>query len=354
MRSYKPRAIPCTNGQSDVDSFMQLNRLPHLPIELTSITPKEIKRVFPTPTLITIDGRHPEPLFLSILLHGNETTGFYVLQDLARRFAGMPPPRSLMIFVGNVEATAAGLRRLDYQEDFNRIWAGGHGTPFDLARAVIDAAREAHPLASIDIHNNTGTNPFYGCINTLQSTNLQLAALFSRIAVYYRNPPTTQSMAFSQFCPAVTVECGRVGNAAGTERAIEFVNAVLHLDRLPDRMPHPSDLLLFETVGRVIVDENCSFSFEDDGADLILRSDLEQKNFCGMAIGEEWGRSRYAQLPLTVLDEGGIDLTASFFIRHDDSIRLRTPVTPAMITRDRTIIRQDCLGYLMAPLTLAT
>jgi len=331
---------------------MTLQRLSQFPNRLADLDIRHIKSAFPKPTLLSIEGRRPEPLFVSTLLHGNEPTSFVVLQDLARRFANTAPPRTLMIFVGNVDATAAGARHLDSQPDFNRIWAGGVGPEFDLAREVITAARDARPFASIDIHNNTGTNPFYGCINTMRPENLGLAALFARVAVYYRNPPTTQSMAFAQFCPAITIECGRVGNPIGTERAISFVNDVLHLDHLPTRVPPEQDLALYETIGRVVIESKVRFSFTDATADLLLRADLDEKNFSDLSPGEAWGTSTLTRNPLRVLDEFDREHVEEFFDYSSGTIRLRRPVTPSMLTLREDIIRQDCLGYLMTRLPL--
>ncbi len=52
-------------------------------------------------------------------------------------------------------------------------------------------------------------------------------------------------------------------------------------------------------------------------------------------------------MPLTVVDEQDRNLTDHFLERRGDSILLKRDVTPAMLTRDHAVIRQDCLGYLM-------
>ena len=52
-------------------------------------------------------------------------------------------------------------------------------------------------FASIDIHNNTGLNPHYGCVNRLDPPFLHLATLFSRIVVYFKRPLGVQSAAFA-------------------------------------------------------------------------------------------------------------------------------------------------------------
>ncbi len=260
---------------------MHLDHHDAWPPDLADISLAEIQRVLPNPTLITIAGERGPPLFLSTLLHGNETTSFEVLQTLARRYARVRPPRSMLIFVGNVEAAASAARLLPGQPDFNRIWAGGVGPFVALAEQVKQAARAGAPFASIDIHNNTGLNPHYGCINVLRPADLQLAAWFAPLAVYYRNPPTTQSMAFADFCPAITIECGRSQDEAGLAEALRLIDHVMTADSLPTVAPPTSALRLYETVGRVLIDPACSFSFGEGETELVLRADLEHLNFQG-------------------------------------------------------------------------
>ncbi|MEL7445101.1 MAG: M14 family metallopeptidase [Pseudomonadota bacterium] len=328
---------------------MKLDRLDHLPEAIAAVTPDQIRRVFPNPALISIAGDKPEPVFVSTLLHGNETTSFTVLQHLQRTYGSHPPPRSLMIFVGNVAAAQQGARFLESQPDFNRIWAHGSGPYHDLAREVVSIARGADVFASIDIHNNTGANPLYGCVNALRPADLQLAAMFAPIGVFYLNPSTTQSVAFAQLCPAVTVECGQSGDPDGVAAAIRLVDAVLRLDAFAGHPPEPGALDLYQTVGRVVVDPDCSFAFGRPDVDLSLRPDLEAMNFKTMQAGTTWGETHCTSLPLRVLDEHGGDLTPEFFGFDRGVIYLGAGIVPAMITSDLQVIRQDCLCYLMTP-----
>jgi hypothetical protein len=50
---------------------------------------------------------------------------------------------------------------------------------------------------------------------------------------------------------------------------------------------------------------------------------------------------------LNVLDESGVDVFDDFFILQDSQLFTRKPMTPSMLTDDITILRQDCLCYLM-------
>ncbi|MGD2133447.1 MAG: M14 family metallopeptidase [Maricaulaceae bacterium] len=333
---------------------MQLDRLDHAPDALLDVDPREIRRVLPNPTLIEIAGREPRPLFLSVLLHGNEPTGLLALQKIAREFVANPPPRALMIFVGNVAAAEQGARLLPGQTDFNRIWAGGASPETRLAAEVAEAARAAAPFASIDIHNNTGANPLYSCVNSLAPEHVGLAALFSRTIVYYDNPPTTQSMQFSKFCPATTIECGKPGSKAGVERAAQFVLDVLHAHALPGKPPRDDDVRVYQTVGRLEAAPGARLQFGGAGdADVVFAANFDHLNFTDLPAGAELACVRTEASPLRVLDKERRDLTAKFLMRDGDVMRLAQPATPAMLTTDVEIIRQDCVGYLMERLTLA-
>ena len=326
---------------------MRLDRLDNLPPRLLDIDVREISRIFPTPTLISLAGIRSDPLFLSVLLHGNETTSFRVLRELANRYQHRRLPRSLLIFVGNVRAAAAGVRFLADQPDFNRIWRGGDDDYADLARAVLSTARGVNVFASIDIHNNTGANPHYACVASLRPADLQLAAMFATIGVFYHNPSTTQSIAFSTFCPALTIECGRNDDCTGTARAVQLVEDVMRLDRFLSHPPSVDALRLYETVGRVVIDP--AMSFGETEADLMLRSDLESVNFKETPAGLEWAKVRRGARTVRVLNEHGDDLTGEFFVYAGDALVMKRTVTPSMITLNRTAIRQDCLCYLMTP-----
>lgn len=329
---------------------LTLDRYDRLPEALAGLAPRDIHKAFPNPSLIFLEGERKEPLFVSTLLHGNELTSFSVLQHLAQAYRNTSPPRSLIIFAGNVDATAAGVRHLPDTPDFNRIWADGTTPWHALADEVLAEARKAGLFASIDIHNNTGANPLYGCVNALRPADLQLAAMFAPVGVYYLNPPTTQSIAFSRICPAITVECGKTGNEDGIAAAIRLVEDVMRLEAFQTVPPPPKQLQVYQTIGRVIILPEVSFGFGETEAQLALPDDLEAMNFRPMPAGAPWASSALQGMPLAVLDEHGNDLTAQFFHREGEKLCLSQQVVPSMITHDKDVIRQDCLGYLMKPI----
>ena len=335
---------------SDAQSI-KLDRLDHIPRAIGDIEPAEILSVLPHPTLIQLRGEIEEPLCLTVLLHGNETTSFYVLRELARKYEHASPRRSLLIFIGNVEATAANVRYLPNQPDHNRIWSGGDGPYHRLVQDVSKIARNQNPFASIDIHNNTGNNPLYGCVNALRPADLHLAAMFSNLGVYYQNPSTTQSIAFSHICPAITIECGQSGDPSGLERALTLIEKVLVLDRFPAEPPAAEKIRLFETVGAVVIEPGQTVGFDQNHASVNLRSDLESRNFSPLGKGFVWGTYQGPNCALRVINEHSEDLTANFFVFDGRTISLKTETTIAMLTTDPQAISQDCLCYLMMKIT---
>lgn len=333
-----------------------LTILQELPEALLGARAVDLGRFLSGPTLIHLAGRREEPLFVSVLLHGNEDVGLRAMQQVLREHAALGLPRALSLFVGNVAAARAGLRRLEDQLDYNRIWPDGddgrtaeHG----MMRQIVAEMERRRVFASVDLHNNTGLNPYYACINRLEATHLQLAALFSRTVVFFRLPRGVQSMAMGRLCPAVTCECGKVGDVAGVAHAAEFLKNCLHLSEIPTHPVAEGDVHLFHTVARVTVPAETSFTFSADDADLNFPANLDAFNFQELAAGTILANRRPgSQAALEAHDESGRDTSAECFLVEGDSIRLRKGMMPSMLTSDARVIRQDCLCYLMERCTL--
>lgn len=322
-----------------------------LPPGLLDLPAARLGEVLPGPTLIHLPGRRTPPLFVSVLLHGNEDTGWLAARSVLAKYAGAELPRALSLFIGNVDAARSGVRRLDGQPDYNRVWPGSdeaHPAERAVMQQVVDAMRERGVFASVDIHNNTGLNPHYACVNRLDQAFLQLATLFSRIVVYFIRPRGVQSAAFAELCPAVTVECGKPGTAGGVEHAAAFVEACLHLSGFPAQPVAPHDVDLFHTVATVKVPEDASFGFAAADADIDFVPGLDHYNFRELTNGDLLGRVRPgSEARLQALDENGADIGDRLFDYRKGEITLRRPLMPAMLTRDERVIRQDCLCYLM-------
>ena len=336
-----------------------LTILEHIPDGLLSCQARDLHRILPGPTLLHLAGRRPEPLFVSVLLHGNETTGLTAVQELLRDYRGKELPRALSIFFGNVAAAAEGLRHLPGQPDYNRVWphaaAEGDSPEQRMMQEILAQMRERGVFASIDIHNNTGLNPHYGCVNRLDNGFLHLAAQFSRTVVYFIRPQGVQSMAFAELCPAVTVECGKPDQPHGAEHAREFMDACLNMAALPQHPVAAHDIALYHTVATVNLPAAVSAGFGDGDWDLSLPPDLDHLNFRELAPGTAigWVRDGLGRQPLEVTDEHGQCVAERYLSLDEGEIRTSRQVMPSMFTLDLDIIRQDCLGYLMERMSLA-
>lgn len=319
-----------------------------VPAGLLELDATRLHELLAGPTLLHLGGRRSEPLFASVLLHGNEDVGWEAVRRLLRRYQERPLPRALSVFIGNVAAARYGLRHLDRQPDFNRIWKGGEEPEQRMMAQVVEAMRTRRVFASVDIHNNTGMNPHYACVNVLRSPFLHLATLFSRTVVYFTTPDSVQSRAFSMLCPAVTVEAGRPGQARGVEHALEYLEACLHLAAIPDHPLAERDLDLFHTVAVAKIPPGRTFSFGNTDSDIRFVDDLDRLNFRDLPAGTTMGWVRpAAEEPLEVWNEHGEEVGRRFFAVRDGELITRVPLMPSMLTMDVDVIRSDCLCYLM-------
>jgi succinylglutamate desuccinylase len=336
-----------------------LRELDSIPEGLLELEARQLERALGGPALIHLPGRQSPALFVTVLLHGNEPVGWDAVRGLLACYqpggGERPLPRALSLFIGNVSAAVYGVRCLEGQPDYNRIWPGGAGEETPERRMLrqvvgIMAAREV--FASVDLHNNTGLNPHYACVNVLDQRALHLATLFGRVVVYFRRPRGVQSMALSELCPAVTLECGKVGQPYGVEHAREFLEAALHLTEHPAHPVAEHDIELLHTVATVKVPEPVSFGFGEPGVDLQFAEDLDHLNFRELPRGTVLALlGTKAGLGLEIFDEQGNEVTARYLVREADELRLRNPLIPSMLTRDHAVIRQDCLCYLMERLS---
>jgi len=327
-----------------------------LPDGLLTAAPEQLAELLGGPALVHLGGRREQPLFVSLLLHGNETTGLAALQALLAKFQDRQLPRALSFFIGNVEAARDGLRRLAGQPDYNRVWPGTEYADSPERRTmaeVVDIMQGRRPFASVDVHNNTGINPHYACINRVEHRFLHLGNLFSRTLVYFVRPVGVQSMALARLCPSVTVECGKVGQSAGEQHAAAYLEACLHLSEIPDHPVAAHDVDLFHTVATVRVPRAYSFGFGDKPVDIRFIGGLDYLNFRELPSGTVLAHLDGIEgLPLEVCDEQGDEVAQRYFNVEGGVLRTTRPFMPSMFTLDERVIRQDCLGYLLERYTL--
>ncbi|MGA9575190.1 MAG: M14 family metallopeptidase [Lysobacterales bacterium] len=331
---------------------MKLTELDHMPAGLLELPATEIHKVLNGPTLIHLKGQNPQPLFVTVLQHGNETTGWEAVRHLLKSHYEFDQlPRSLCILIGNTEAAKYRLRRLDDQLDYNRCWPGGYQGDSDIGKLflqITDRARELSPIAAVDIHNNSGLNPHYAAINRIRPEFLHLASYFSSKVVFFTMPPGTQSLAFSKFCPAATLECGPIGEMHGIDHSMGFLETCLHLSEIPTSPIAKEDVHLFHMVATVRIHDDAFFGFGHVPTDIAFRENLDVLNFqelpSGISLGDINGGPTQ---PLIATDVDGMDVTDRYLRFDRGQIETIREIMPSMLTLDRRVIQQDCLCYLM-------
>jgi succinylglutamate desuccinylase len=332
--------------------------LDHIPSAFLSISHREIKELFDSPTLIHLKGEKSPALFISILLHGNEYSGLEIMQDILEKYQttdGYKLPRSIWLFVGNVDAAQMGLRLRDGQTDFNRAWPGTSDPDSDTAiliQEVMDRITKDALFASIDLHNNTGQNPPYGCISVVNEKNKYLSSFFNHIAMVFKSPKGVSTMAFDDICPAITLECSTPGNEPAKKRAFELIDDLMHMDHFPEKALPKHDLQLVQNSATIKINANVTFCFEDEeysntqGYDLILVKNFDHHNFTMLERDEVFAYAKVDKALLVTSPEGD-DITDEIIQNNEGKLSLKNPLMPAMISRDKKIILQDCLCYLL-------
>lgn len=327
-----------------------LRILDQLPTGLLDLDTACLAEALGGPTLIRMRGAARAPLFIATLLHGNETTGWDAVRALLRAHQGQELPRPMLLFIANVHAARVGLRRLDGQPDFNRIWNGAPGPEGALVARLLEEVARARPFACIDLHNTSGENPLYACVHRLDDASRALARVFSPRLVLVTHPAGLLSMALSTLAPAVTLECGKPGREDTVRHVAAYLREVMGLQVLdathPDTSEHPGELL--QPVATVRVPEHVSFSFNDPSADLRFVTGLDAHNFRTIPGGTTIAAIRAGcDARLEVLDASGADVTNRYFRCDASAVVTAVPLMPSLMTANERIIRQDCLCYLL-------
>ena len=305
-----------------------------IPDGLLECSAEQLRDVLSGPTLFDLSGGRKGTLFITVLQHGNETSGWDAMRTLLRGKSAPP----LMLFVANIDAAGQDVRKLENQVDFNRAWEGGDSPEAAIAEEVTGRAMAAEPLAAIDIHNNTGRNPPYSVVTRTDERSLGAAAAFAQRVIVIDHPGV-QTRRFSEFCTAVTVEVGTARDPLSVERARTFIEAAFRW-REPPRA-FPQQLYLYRNLARILIDA-------EDGA-VTPRQEFEALNFEHAEGGTVIANVRDGQ-GLKAVDESGTDVTARYLETADGTIRLRRSVIPSMYTTDLRAARADCLCYLLEAL----
>ena len=342
------------------------------PDGLLGLGDRALLRELGKPTLVRIPGTGAQaPRAIVTLLHGDESTGVQAMLRVLR--AGAPPgahpsghrhPFDLYVVIGNVEAAIHGPgyahRYLDHQEDFNRVWGHDRATTDEAATdqrraatGILAELRAAGLESLVDIHNNTGDNPFYAIVPRLDPAVLNLATIFTTTLLRWDLQAATLMEAIQTECAAIAVECGLPGRPESLAFAVDALRRYLGAPPLETgRVVRDLDLL--GGLRKVTVEPDVRFRFGgplDDGVDLVLAADADVHNFVEVPAGHVLGHTHPGRpLPVRARAADGRDVTAEHFAVVDGTVVVTMPTTPVMMTRTVEAARKDCLFYLATEL----
>ena len=307
---------------------MRLRVANSLPAEVAALPAPALADALGGPTLFDMRKEGEAPLFLSVLLHGNEVSGWDAVRQMRRELLGA----SVLLFVGNVAAAKVGRRSVPGGVDFNRVWEGGDSPEAALADELVALVEDARPWLAVDVHNNTGRNPPYSVVFERDRKTLAAARAFSAQALLATQPKGVQTRRLSRSCTALTVEVGQSEDAASHCRAKQFLNRLLAERRVP--ACDPTTLRLFETAARVTL-----------AGDAAAIPQTQAYNF------------RSAPRGIALAEGGRLAAWAADGRRVDDDYlavergitRLKRPTVLGMYTADVEAARLDCLCYLLEP-----
>ncbi|HCS27047.1 MAG TPA: succinylglutamate desuccinylase [Spongiibacteraceae bacterium] len=332
-----------------------------LPAGFLDCPAQKLHTLLPGPTLIHLEGECSESLFVSVLLHGNETTGLSAIQKVLKKIEDRNTKltRGLILFIGNIHAARYGARRLSQQPDFNRIWAGGELDEHRMAQTVLDYVAQSRPVAAIDIHNNTGRNPLYACINHVDRRFVQFARRFSETLVFFSEPHQVIANNLARYCVSVTLECGQSGDPEGIERACNLIEFALLEEQIYTDGSAFDEVKVFHTVARITVPQELNICFgdgksgnNDTDADLKFAGDFDSLNFRVLSPGFKLGEYQSETARLQIHNDAGQELGDNYLAYNNGNIEVKKMFLPSMLTLDLRVIRQDCLGYIMEPYPL--
>lgn len=322
--------------------------------DLLALDDLELLAELQRPTLIRIPGRgEQQPRAIATLLHGDESTGYQAALSILRRQHTYP--FDLYVVIGNVRAALEGRgyehRFLDDQEDFNRIWGLEELTTGQrlAADGILTKLMQADLESLVDVHNNSGDNPFYAIVMNERPETLHLATRFTTTLLHWDLGAHTLMEAFSEDVAALAIECGLPGGPESRAFAIDGLRRYLGAKPLPTESIRV-DFDMLRKLRKVEIRPEVNFSFGgelDDVIDFTIAVDADRTNFVEVDKGHVLGRVHPgATVPIVVTAADGTDVTADHFTVVEGEVVQLKRATPVMMTRTVEAARKDCLFYL--------
>jgi hypothetical protein len=372
--SYHPVRItpPEQEVNKLVADYGSLHVYHGIPPELLGATREDAIYRLAGPTAIVLDQGKPTTRVVSVLMHGNEPSGFQAMLDFFRN-----PPKNLttnvVFLVQNVLAAQAGHKPFEFrfhpstQSDLNRQWLP-LGTPEpELHPYVASTYAFLKTLPRIegflDLHNNSGDNPVYATLSYDDEAQPNLA-LSESLGAFLTDQYLTFKLSggfdggVRELAPAVAVECGRLDSPAADLAASRILKQFLAPQIGPAAWHAAPDKTRYEIEAEIaLASRDYALHIEGmhelqairalDHGLFLLRPDIELRNFRKIVPGTSLGLWRGEGMPVAVktLEKEPRDLAAHYFECKDGHVMFRNEAFLAMATTRLSNIRKSRTGF---------
>lgn len=329
---------------------MSLRRLSPPPAELLAQPAERLLAYLDGPALLEVPGTGDEIVFVSALLHGNETSGWEIARRWLQQLGSRQPQCTFVFLLANPMAAARGERQLKSQVDFNRIWGTKPDHPLlDDLYAVYEEYAGRPLRLVLDLHNNNGLNPCYAmCMRGEGFVDARgWAGAFTGRTIGTELKLGTLMEAFGRRHPAVTLECGLPGSEEGISLGLDFLDYVDATAQVPAAAGEYHRLC-----GCLKVKPEHSICFGNSRADISFPANLPQLfNFKTVAEGTVFAKLNNGAggEALELYDAKGRPQANDLLHRSGDDLVAARSFMPAMLVAQVDLARQDCLGYVLEP-----
>ncbi len=326
-----------------------------LPSFFFDINQKNVLEHLQGMSLIFHAGNYENTVLVSTMLHGNETSGLDILKKFLKKIEGIEDRPNILILLGNPKAFHENKRFIQGQLDHNRIWTTKESRPDNLtAQKAINHFIEHDFLCAVDIHNNTGKNPIFCCVNRLDKKTLGLAQMFGTDVLFFEDPETALSTFMGRFCPSMAIECGLSGDEFGIERATKFLTEVVKIRTKEDLIEHKFKKNIFKSFGKFTlpIDTEVSFIRRDflpteKNKGVYFFDDLEGYNLKLVPEGTHFGFLFGEKSQVESFTDFGEDIFSKYFEIKDNKIISKISFYAAMVTKDVAVAKADCFFYFL-------
>lgn len=309
--------------------------------EEVKLSHEEFLKFLGEPSIVKIQGKTDECVVISSLIHGNEPSGFFAMQNFLKQTRELDKTVFFVFF--NIRASLTRpfftTRHCDDESDLNRVWGDAIGS--EGQKSLIEEMKnfflEKKPQFYFEFHNTTGNNPVFVPTPTLDSDVLRVASVFSDLILHYPSKDTLIGWLESKCC-SLAIECGKNALEQSHHNAEEVLKKALVLSGcIKGSLEYKDEMKILCRPDKISVDNQATIDISDEntGADLVLRKDIDELNL----------KEIPADFFLGFVNKNVIEHEKLYIMNNE--LRTKQPCMFLMLTAIPDVIRKDALGYFV-------